>query len=80
MLWATNFTKKICRIVRHPKSCLRLLWATSASLVDVVGVDLYVELYVELYARLYAAISKIAKTSTKDVGLYDEVFVTHPRL
>ena len=67
-------TNKICRIVRHPKPCLRLLWATesSASLVDVVGVDLYVELYVELYAGLYAA--------TKDVELYVGFFVTHPRL
>ena len=45
---------------------------TSASLVDVVGVDLYVELYVELYAGLYAA--------TKDAELYVESFVTHPRL
>ena len=35
---------------------------SSASLVDVVGVDLYVELYVELYAGLYAAIFEIAKT------------------
>ena len=75
-------TNKICRIVRHPKPCLRLLWVTesSASLVDVVGVDLYVELYVELYAGLYAAIFKIAKTSTQDVELYVEFFVTHPRL
>ena len=78
----TNLANKICRIVRHPKPCLRLLWVTesSASLVDVVGVDLYVELYVELYAGLYAAIFKIAKTSTKDVELYVEIFVTHPRL
>ena len=67
-------TNKICRIVRHPKPCLRLLWVTesSASLVDVVGVDLYVELYVELYAGLYAA--------TKGVELYVGFFVTHPRL
>ena len=53
---------------------------SSASLVDVVGVDLYVELYVELYAGLYAAIFKIAKTSTKDVELHADFFVTHPRL
>ena len=53
---------------------------SSASLVDVVGVDLYVELYVKLYAGLYVAIFKIAKTSTKDVELYVGFFVTHSRL
>ena len=75
-------TNKICRIIRRPKPCLRLLWVTesSASLVGVVSVDLYVESYVELYAGLYAAIFKIAKTSTQDVELYVALFVTHPRL
>ena len=81
LLWVTDrstclvgVANKICRIVRHPKPCLRLLWVTesSASLVDVVGANLYVELYVDLYAGLYAA--------TKDVELYVEFFVTHPRL